>query len=82
MHSLELMHANSAILIMVGQRAMDTVAEMKFRSIKKSAVKLGSNQSFELRRKLSKRTTCGLSLKRGLDGDRRGRELPGPGREK
>ena len=51
-HSLELMHANSAILIMVGQRAMDTVAEMKFRSIKKSAVKLGSNQSFRVKKEI------------------------------
>ena len=48
--SLELMHANAAILTMVGQRAVDAVAEMKFQSIKKSSVKLGDNQSFRVKK--------------------------------
>ena len=49
-HSLELMHANAAILTMVGQRAVDAVAERKFKSIKKSAVKLGDNKSFRVKK--------------------------------
>jgi hypothetical protein len=44
--ALSLLHANSAILTMVAQRAVDTITSKKFAALKKSAVNLGENPSF------------------------------------
>ena len=45
---------------------MDAVAEMKFKSIKKSAVKLGSNKSFRVKKEIIEKDDKRAKLKRGL----------------